>query len=77
MWFPIFLQRIRTLRNNFDEMIYPPLERVPPKYAILRRNEWMIDKATVLFACVRHAWGGAAKTLAYAKRKNIIIEYLP
>ena len=74
---PAFLERISTLKNCFDETIYPPLENVPGKFAIIRRNEWMIDNADVLFACIRSSWGGAAQTLAYAKRKNKIIRYLP
>ena len=52
-------------------MIYPALENVPPKYAIIRRNEWMIDKADLLIAYVTHGWGGAARTYRYAKQKGI------
>ena len=28
--------------EGYDETVYPPLESVPRRYAILRRNEWMI-----------------------------------
>ena len=28
--------------EDYDETVYPPLESVPRRYAILRRNEWMI-----------------------------------
>ena len=59
--------------NYFDEVIYPPLENVPPRYAIIRRNEWMIDWADLLIAYVTHGWGGAARTIRYAKRKGIEI----
>lgn len=69
-----FLERIEIFKNHFDETIYPPLESVPRKYAIIRRNEWMVDSADVVIACVKYSWGGAARTLEYArrKRKNII-----
>lgn len=69
-----FLDRIAVFTNRFDETIYPPLESVPRKYAIIRRNEWMVDSADVVIACVKYSWGGAARTLEYArrKRKNII-----
>lgn len=69
-----FLDRIAVFTNRFDETIYPPLENVPRKYAIIRRNEWMVDSADVVIACVKYSWGGAARTLEYArrKRKNII-----
>ena len=69
-----FLERIEIFKNHFDETIYPPLESVPRKYAIIRRNEWMVDSADIVIAYVTYSWGGAARTLEYAKRKkkNII-----
>ena len=75
--YPEFLERINILNEYFNETFYPPLERVPLKYAIIRRNEWMIDNADVLFACVRRSWRGAAQTLEYARQRKKIIEYLP
>lgn len=65
-----FLDRIAIFTNRFDETIYPPLESVPRKYAIIRRNEWMIDSADIIIAYVKYSWGGAARTLEYAKRKK-------
>ena len=56
---------------DFDEVIYPALENVPPKYAIIRRNKWMVDRADLLIAYITHGWGGAARTYHYAKRKGI------
>lgn len=69
-----FLERIEIFKNHFDETIYPPLESVPRKYAIIRRNEWMVDSADIVIAYVTYSWGGAARTLEYARRKkkNII-----
>ena len=54
----------------YDDTTYPPLENVPFKYAVLRRNEWMADQADVIVAYVTHSWGGAAATLRYAERKK-------
>ncbi len=54
----------------YDESIFPPLESVPKRYAILRRNEWMVDQSDVVVAYVDHGWGGAAKTLEYGKKKK-------
>lgn len=65
-----FLDRIEIFKNHFDETIYPPLETVPRKYAIIRRNEWMIDSTDIIIAYVKYSWGGAARTLEYAKRKK-------
>ena len=63
-----FLERIEIFKNHFDETIYPLLESVPRKYAIIRRNEWMVDSADIVIAYVTYSWGGAARTLEYAKR---------
>ena len=61
--------------TEYDYTLYPPLESVPPRYAILRRNKWMVEQADVVIAYVTHSWGGAAKTLKYAqtKKKNLIL----
>lgn len=54
----------------YDELLYPPLENVLPRYAISKRNEWMVEAAQVVVSYVTHDWGGASKTLTYAKRKK-------
>ena len=56
--------------TDYDSTIYPPLENVPRRFAISRRNEWMVDHSDVVVAYVIHEWGGAATTLRYAKRKH-------
>lgn len=53
-----------------DSSLYPPLESVPKKLAIVRRNRWMVDHADVVVSYVLHSWGGAATTLEYAKQKK-------
>lgn len=63
-------------REGYDETVYPPLESVPRRYAVLRRNVWMVQRSDVIVAYVLHSWGGAAKTLDYArKKKKIILQY--
>ena len=59
----------------YDYTIYPPLEAVPFRYAVSKRNEWMVSESDVVIAYVTHDWSGAANTLEYARRrkKNIII----
>ena len=56
--------------TKYDGTHYPPLERVPPRYAISKRNEYMVNEADIVVAYVIHGWGGAAATLAYAERKH-------
>ena len=62
---------------RYDRTTYPPLETVPPRYAILKRNEWMVCKSDVVISGVAHGWGGAAKTLDYAKRRGKVIVQFP
>ncbi len=57
-------------KDLYDDSVYPPLENVPQKFAITRRNEWMVDQADIVVAYVTHDWGGAAATLKYAERKK-------
>mgnify|MGYP000163483939 FL=1 len=52
----------------YDYMIYPTLRDVTQSSVIPKRNEWMVDSADVVVAYVTHEWGGAAKTLEYARR---------
>lgn len=62
--------KLEFAKYNYDDVIFPPLENVPRKFAILKRNEWMVNEANLVIAYVTYSWGGAAKTLEYAKRKN-------
>ena len=55
---------------RYDGTTYPPLEKVPKRYAISKRNEWMVDEADTVVAYVIRSWGGAANTLAYAQRRK-------
>ena len=62
--------------SGYDRTIYPPLETVPPRFAISRRNRWMVQSSDIVVAYVLHDWGGAATTLRCAKqKKKQIISY--
>ena len=64
--------------SAYDESIYPPLENVPKRFAISRRNEYMVDNADVVIAYVLYSFGGAAKTLKYAEgKKKRIVRFCP
>lgn len=66
----------KTGIDSFDESVYPPLENVPKKYAIVKRNRWMVDNSDTIIAFVLYDFGGAAKTLNYAiKEKKNVIRY--
>jgi len=54
----------------YDSSIYPPIENAPPRFAILKRNEWMITSADLIIAYVTHSYGGAYKSLQVARRRK-------
>lgn len=62
--------KLEFAKNHYDDVIFPPLESVPRKFAILKRNEWMVNESDLVIAYVMYSWGGATKTLKYAKRKK-------
>ena len=56
--------------SRYDESLYPPLENVPQRYAISKRNEYMVNNADVVVTYAVYSFGGASKTLRYAERKH-------
>ena len=63
--------------TKYDGTLYPPLENVPRRFAISKRNEYMVREADIVVAYVTHDWGGAATMLHYARRrKKEIISYI-
>ena len=67
---PVYLESRDVMHNGYDGIVMPPVESTPPKYAILKRNEYMVDQSDLLIAYVNHGWGGAAKTLEYAVKRH-------
>ena len=63
--------------SRYDGTTYPPLEKVPRRYAIVKRNEWMVHESDVVISGVTHNWGGAAKTLEFAQKKRKVIFQYP
>ena len=52
-----------------DDTMFPEgLELVHPRYAIERRNLWMLERSDYVVTYVHHSWGGAAKFAALAER---------
>ena len=63
----------QSVCRYFDTVLYPGLEDVPPRYAIPRRNRWMVEQSQAALCHVTHDWGGAYQTLAYARRRGLQI----
>ena len=57
-------------RGLYDSSIYPPIENTPPKFAISKRNEWMMAVADLVIVYVNHNYGGAYKSFQAAKRSK-------
>ena len=66
-----YLPLKNSLSHNHLETIYPEgLEKTPPKFAINKRNEWMINKSDYVITCVNHPFGGAAKFKELAEKRG-------
>ena len=72
--YAVVLAYMPTSKNEYDNlsdtMLPEGLETVHPRYAIDRRNKWMIDHSDFVIAYVTHGWGGAAKYVLLAERKS-------
>lgn len=64
--------RSKNISNTeVEETLYPEeLENVPPKYAIIKRNYWMIDRADTVITYITNSIGNSAQFGDYAKRKG-------
>ncbi len=78
--YAVVLAYLPTKKAEIDvydnyETTYPcGLETVPPKFAIIKRNNWMIARADIVVTYVTHNFGGAAqfKELAIKKGREVI-----
>lgn len=72
----IVLAYLPSKRNELDfndlrDTIYPEgLENVPLKYAILKRNEWLISHSDIVVTYVEYSAGGAFRFKKFAERKG-------
>lgn len=61
-------------QKYLSKTIYPDgLEKVPPKFAINRRNRWMIGKANYVVTHVKHNLSNASKFKEIAEREGKIV----
>ena len=68
-----YLKNKNPVFSGYDEIVFPSLENIPPKYRILKRNIWMIKNSQLLISYVNCTYGGAFQTLINAKKENIKI----
>lgn len=65
----------RTCYEDYTDTIYPfENEKIIPRFAINKRNIWMINKSDYVITYVNRTFGGAAqfKALALKKGKTVI-----
>jgi len=63
-----------TSTDHINTIFPEGLERVPQKYAISKRNRWLIEHSDLVITYVTHPFGGAAacRELAIKKGKRVI-----
>ncbi|MBR2406283.1 MAG: hypothetical protein IKB04_04480 [Clostridia bacterium] len=64
----------KTADFSTENTIYPEgLEMVPRRFAIDKRNRWMIDHSDFVITYVSRSFGGAAKFKEIAEKKNRVV----
>lgn len=59
--------------DTYDTIVPEGIETTYPRYAIIKRNKWMIDHSDYVIAYVTHTFGGAYQAVVRAKRKKITV----
>lgn len=55
--------------EDYSDTIYPDgVENIPPKFAVIKRNEWMIKRSDCVVTYVKNEFGGAAKFKSLANK---------
>ncbi len=61
-------QKLYWAKLEYDAIIYPPIEGTPYRFAIAKRNAWMVEQADLCIFYVRQTYGGAYQALCHAER---------
>ena len=75
MQYAVVLAYLPVQKREFEDLsdaIYPEIEG-HPKFAIDRRNRWMIEQSDGCLCYLTHTWGGAYKYACIAKRRGLQI----
>lgn len=65
-----YLENRKSFLQKFDQIIYPPIENCHPRFAILRRNEWIINQSDKIIFYIDRNFGGAYTAMQYSLKKN-------
>ena len=61
---------VKPSMKCYDGTVYPALEKVPKRFAIVQRNRWMVNEADAVIVYVTHEWGGAYQAYRYAMNRG-------
>lgn len=67
-----YLPTERREGEDLSDTMYPEIEG-HPKFAIGRRNRWMIEESDYCVCYIDHTWGGAWKFARQAKRRGLTV----
>ena len=57
--------------TDYSDTIYPDgLENTPPKFAVVKRNRWLVEHSDTVITYVDHTSGGAAQFKELAEKKG-------
>lgn len=62
--------RDKAVWDSSDTIFPEGLETVPPRFAISKRNNWMLKQADFVVTYITHNWGGAAQYAEKAHRQG-------
>ena len=66
-----YIPKYKREHIDYSKTVYPDgLEKVPQKFAIDKRNRWMIKKSDIVITYVTHTAGGASKYKKIAENLN-------
>ena len=57
-------------------MLPEGIERVPKRFAISWRNNWMLENSDYVVAYVTHSWGGAVQFVEKAEKRGQKVIYI-
>ncbi len=68
----VVLAYLPTGEEREENTMYPEIEG-HPRFAVERRNRWMIDASDLCLCYIEHTWGGAYKFALLAKKRGLTV----
>ena len=59
-----------------DTLLPEGIERIPKRFAVSWRNNWMLEHSDYVVAYVTHSWGGAALFVEKAQKRGRKVVYI-